>query len=60
MYSRLDYETIVTSIPTSRIGTLYLDQHYYRVLETSIPKFTRLVEIGVQSIPNLLAAQDTA
>ena len=42
------------------IGTSYLDQHHYRVPETSIPKFTGLVEIGVQSIPNPLAAQDTA
>ena len=60
MHSGSDHETIVTSIPTSMIGTSYLDQHHYRVPETSIPKFTGLVEIGVQSIPNPLAAQDTA
>jgi hypothetical protein len=38
---------------------LHQDQYYYRVLETSLPKFTRLVEIGVQSILDPLAAQDT-
>jgi hypothetical protein len=56
MHSGSDHETIVTSIPTSIIGTSYLDQHHYRVLETSLLKFTRLVEIGVQSIPDPLAA----
>jgi hypothetical protein len=47
MHSRLDYKTIVTSILALVIGTLHLDQYYYRVLETSLPKFTGLVEIGV-------------
>jgi hypothetical protein len=47
MHSRLDYETIVTSILALIIGTLHLDQYHYRVLETSLPKFTGLVEIGV-------------
>ena len=60
MHSGSDHETIVTSIPTSIIGTSYLDQHHYRVPETSIPKFTRLVEIGVQSIPDPLTARDRA
>jgi hypothetical protein len=60
MHSGSDHETIVTSIPTSMIGTSYLDQHHYGVPETSIPNFTGLVEIGVQSIPDPLAAQDTA
>jgi hypothetical protein len=59
MHSGSDHETIVTSIPTSVIGTSHQDQYYYRVLETSLPKFTGLVEIGVQSIPDPLAAQDT-
>jgi hypothetical protein len=60
MHSGLDYKTIVTSVPTSVIGTSHLDQYYYRVLETHLPKFTRLVEIGVQSILDPLAVQDTA
>jgi hypothetical protein len=58
MYSGLDYETIVTSVPTSTLGTPHLDQYHYRVLEASLPKFTGLVEIGVQSIPDPRAAQD--
>jgi hypothetical protein len=47
MHSGSDHETIVTSIPTSAIGTSHQDQYYYRVPETSLPKFTGLVEIGV-------------
>jgi hypothetical protein len=50
MHSRLDHKTIVTSIPALVIGTLHLDQYHYRVLETSLPKFTGLVKIGVQMI----------
>jgi hypothetical protein len=59
MHSGSDHETIVTSIPTSALGTSHQDQYYYRVPETSLPKFTGLVEIGVQSIPDPLAVQDT-
>jgi hypothetical protein len=47
MHSGLDYEMIVMSIPTSTLGTSHQDQYYYRVPETSLPKFTGLVEIGV-------------
>ena len=47
MHCGLDYKTIVTSVSTSTLSTLHLDQYYYRVLEASLPKFTGLVEIGV-------------
>jgi hypothetical protein len=47
MYSGLDHETIVTSVPIPTAGTPNLEQYYYRVLEASLPKFSRLVEIGV-------------
>jgi hypothetical protein len=60
MHSGSDHETIVTSIPASVIGTPHLDQYHYRVPETSLPKFTGLVEIGAQMILDPLAAQDTA
>ena len=60
MHSGSDYETIVTSIPISTLGTQHLKQHHYRVPETSLPKFTGLVEIGVQNIPDPLATQETS
>ena len=60
MHCGSDYETIVTSVPISTPGTLHLEQYHYRVLEASLPKFTGLVEIGVRSIPDPLATQDTA
>lgn len=47
MHSSLDYKTIVTSIPIPTAGTLNLEQYYYKVLEASLPRFSRLVEIGV-------------
>ena len=55
-----DHETIATSVPTSTLGPPHLDQYHYRVPEASLPKFTGLVEIGVQSIPDPLATQDAA
>jgi hypothetical protein len=60
MHSGSDHETAVTSVPTSIRGTKHLDQYHYRVPETSLPKFTGLVEIGVQNIPDPLGAQDAA
>jgi hypothetical protein len=60
MHSGLDYETIVTSVPIPTAGTLDLEQYYYRVLEASLPKFSGLVEIGVQNILDPLATHDTA
>jgi hypothetical protein len=60
MHSGSDYKTIVTSVPTSTLGTPHLDQYHYRVLEASLPKFTSLVEIGVQNIPDPRTAQDAA
>ncbi|KAF9728446.1 RNA-directed DNA polymerase from transposon x-element [Paraphaeosphaeria minitans] len=60
MHSGSDHETIVTSIPTSALGTPHLAQYHYRVPEASLPKFAGLIEIGVQGIPDPLAAQDTA
>jgi hypothetical protein len=60
MHSRSDYKTIVTSVPAAIVGTPHLDQYHNRVPETSLPKFTRLVEIGVQKILDLLAIQDVA
>ena len=60
MHSRLDYKTLVTSIPTYILGALHLEQYYYRVLEASLLKFTRLIEIGAQSILDLLAAHNAA
>jgi hypothetical protein len=60
MHCRLDYKIIVTSVSTSTLSTPHLDQHHYRVAEASLPKFTRLMDIGVQSIPNPRTAQDTA
>jgi hypothetical protein len=56
MHSGSDHETIITSVPSSITGALNLDQYHYRVPETSLPKFTGLVEIGVQNIPDPLAA----
>ena len=47
MHSGSDYKTIVTSVPIPTTGTLDLEQYYYRVLEVSLPKFSRLVEIGI-------------
>ena len=47
MHSGLDYKTIVTSVPIPTLGTLNLEQYYYRVLEASLLRFSRLVEIGV-------------
>ena len=47
MHSGSDHETIVTSVPTSALGTPHLEQYHYRVLEASLPKFTGLMEIGV-------------
>ncbi|KAK7177285.1 RNA-directed DNA polymerase from transposon x-element [Paraphaeosphaeria sporulosa] len=60
MHSGSDHETIVTSIPTSTLGTPHLAQYHYRVPEASLSKFAGLMEIGVQSIPDPLAAQDPA
>ncbi|KAK7177483.1 RNA-directed DNA polymerase from transposon x-element, partial [Paraphaeosphaeria sporulosa] len=60
MHSGSDHETIVTSIPTSTPGTQHLAQYHHRVPETSLPKFTGLMEIGIQGIPDPLTAQDTA
>ncbi|KAK7178322.1 RNA-directed DNA polymerase from transposon x-element [Paraphaeosphaeria sporulosa] len=60
MHSGSDHETIVTSIPTSTLGTPHLAQYHYRVPEASLPKFVGLMGIGVQSIPDPLAAQDAA
>ena len=60
MHCGSDHETIVTSVATSTLGTPHLDQHHYRVPEASLPKFTGLVEIGVQSIPDPRTAQDAA
>ena len=60
MHSGSDHETIVTSIPTAALGTPHLAQYHYRVPEASLPKFAGLIEIGVQGIPDPLAAQDTA
>ena len=60
IHSGSDHETIVTSVPTSVLGTPHLDQYHYRVPEASLPKFTGLMEIGVQSILDPLAAQDAA
>jgi ribonuclease HI len=60
MHCGSDHETIVTSVSTSTLGTPHLDQHHYRVPEASLPKFTGLVEIGVQSIPDPRTAQDAA
>ena len=37
-----------------------MQQYHYRVPEASLPRFTGLVEIGVQSIPDPLVAQDAA
>ena len=59
MHSGSDHETIVTSVPISTPGTPHLEQYHYRVPETSLPKFAGLVEIGAQSIPDPLLAQDT-
>lgn len=58
MHSSSDHETIVTSVPLSTPGTPHLEQYYYRVPEASLAKFTGLVEIGVQNIPDPLATQD--
>ena len=58
MHSGSDHETIVTSIPTPTLGSPHLQQHHYRVPKANLPTFTGLVEIGVQNIPNLLAAQN--
>jgi hypothetical protein len=58
MHSGSDHESIVTSVPASTLGTPHLDQYHYRVPEAGLPKFTGLVEIGVRSIPDPLAAQD--
>ncbi|KAF1922292.1 uncharacterized protein M421DRAFT_10669 [Didymella exigua CBS 183.55] len=60
MHSGSDHETIVTSIPISTPGTRHLEQHHYRVPEANLPKFTGLVEIGVQNIPDLLATQEAS
>jgi hypothetical protein len=60
IHSGLDYKTIVTSVPIPTIGTLDLEQYYYRVPEASLPKFSGLVEIGVQNIPDPLATHNTA
>jgi hypothetical protein len=60
MHSGSDHETIVTSVPISTPGTPHLEQYHYRVPEACLPKFTRLVEIGVQSILDPLATQDAA
>jgi hypothetical protein len=60
MQSGSDHKTIVTSVPTSPLGTPHLDQYHYRVPEASLPRFTGLVEIGVRSIPDPQAAQDVA
>ncbi|KAF2843840.1 hypothetical protein T440DRAFT_350783, partial [Plenodomus tracheiphilus IPT5] len=60
MHSGSDHETMVTSVSTSTLSTPHLDQYHYRVPEASLPKFTGLVEIGVQSIPDPRAAQDAA
>jgi ribonuclease HI len=60
IHSGSDHETIVTSVPTSVLGTSHLDQYHYRVPGASLPKFTGLMEIGVQSILDPLAAQDAA
>ena len=58
MHSGSDHESIVTSVPASTLGTPHLDQYHYRVTEAGLPKFTGLVEIGVRSISDPLAAQD--
>ena len=60
MHSGSDHETIVTSIPTRTLGASHLEQYHYRVPEASLPKFTGLMEMGAQSIPDPLAAQDAA
>jgi ribonuclease HI len=60
MHSGSDHETIVTFVPTSALGTPHLEQYHYRVPEASLPRFTGLMEIGVQRIPDPLAAQDAA
>jgi hypothetical protein len=60
MHSGLDHKTIVTSVLAAIVGTPHLDQYHNRVPETSLPKFTGLVEIGVQKIPDPLATQDVA
>jgi hypothetical protein len=52
--------TCCSSVPISTPGTPQLEQYHYRVPEASLPKFTGLVEIGVQSIPHPLATQDAA
>jgi hypothetical protein len=49
-----------SSVSISTPGTPQLEQYHYRVPEASLPKFTGLVEIGVQSIPDPLATQDAA
>ena len=60
MHSSLDHKTIVTSVPIPTAGTPDLEQYHYRVPEASLPKFSGLVEIGVQNIPDPLATHDTA
>ena len=58
MHSGSDHKSIVTSVPASTLGTPHLDQYHYRVPEAGLPKSTVLVEIGVRSIPDPLAAHD--
>jgi hypothetical protein len=60
MHSSSDHKTIVTSIPISTPGTRHLEQHHYRVPEANLPKFTRLVEIGVHNIPDPLATREAS
>jgi len=60
MHSGSDHETIVTSVPIPTAGTPDLEQYHYRVPEASLPKFSGLVEIGVQNIPDPLVTHDTA
>ncbi|KAK7178389.1 RNA-directed DNA polymerase from transposon x-element [Paraphaeosphaeria sporulosa] len=55
MHSGSDHETMVTSVPISTPGTPHLEQYHYRVPKASLPKFSGLVEIGVQNIPDPLA-----
>jgi hypothetical protein len=60
MHSGSDHETIVTTVSTSTLSAPHLDRYHYRVPAASLSKFTGLVEIGVQSIPDPRAAQDAA
>jgi hypothetical protein len=60
MHSGSDHETIVISVPIPTAGTPNLEQYHYRVPEASLPRFSGLVEIGVQNIPDPLATHDAA